>query len=314
MPSGPGRRRRRRTAGIEDSPLLHNRPVPVPTSDTRVDYPAGATSSRGVVLTAVPLEHGLGVVLDRTAFHPVDAGWPDQPADRGTLAGHPVLDAVVGATEGGEIFVGRDIPVRKGTDGWAFVVVHVLPADAGVHEGDEVEVVVDGEYRQALSAGHTACHLASLALDAALADAWTKEVGVDALGAPDFEGNACETSRIHEDGSVDTYRIGKSLRRKGFDVTALDDLAALADRANARLAEWVASGAGIRIDRDGDGLADRRRWVCALPGGEAVIPCGGTHLTSLADLAAVTVEFERADADGGVTLTMRTTAQRSIAA
>lgn len=284
--------------------------MPVPTSDTRVDYPGGATSSRGVVLTTFPLEQGLGVVLDRTAFHPVDAGWPDQPADRGTLAGHPVLDAVVGATEGGEVVVGRDIPVRKGTEGWAFVVVHVLPADAAVREGDEVEVVVDEEYRRAVSAGHTACHLASLALDAALADAWTKEVGVDALGAPDFEGNACESSLIHENGSVDVYRIGKSLRRKGFDPAALDDLDALADRANARLAEWVASGAGIRIDRDGEGLADRRRWVCALPDGEAVIPCGGTHLTSLADLAAVTVGFERAAADGGIALTMRTAAQR----
>lgn len=278
------------------------------TSDTLVDYPSGATSSRGTVLGTVALDAGLGVVLDRTAFHPVDAGWPDQPADRGTLAGHPVIDAVVGATEGGEIVVGRDIPVRKGTEGWSFVVVHVLAADAGVTPGDEVEVTVDEGYRRGLSAGHTACHLASLALDAALAEAWTKPVGGDALGHPDFESNACESSRIHEYGSVDVYRVGKSLRRKGFDVTALDDLDALAARANARLADWVASGAGIRIDRDGDGLADRRRWVCELPGGDAVIPCGGTHLTSLGELASVTVGFERADVDGGVALTMRTTA------
>ena len=277
-------------------------------ADTLVDYPAGATASRGTVVATVPLASGLGVVLDRTAFHPVDAGWPDQPADRGTLAGHPVLDAVVGASDGGEIVVGRDIPVRKGTEGWAFVVVHVLAADAPVQVGDEVDVTVDEGYRRGLSAGHTACHLASLALDAALADAWTKEVGVDALGAPDFEGNACETSRIHEHGSVDGYRVGKSLRKKGFDVTALDDLDGIAARANARLAEWVASAAGIRIDRDGEGLADRRRWVCELPGGDAVIPCGGTHLASLGELSSVTVRFERADVEGGVALTMHTSA------
>lgn len=279
------------------------------SSDTIVDYPAGATASRGVVVATLPLGDGLGVVLDRTAFHAVDAGWPDQPADRGTLAGHPVLDAIVGATEGGEILVGDDIPVRTGAEGWSFVVVHVLAGGTPVQVDDEVEVTVDEGYRKALSAGHTACHLASLALDAALAEAWTKEVPLDALGAPGFDALACAASRIHERGSVDSYRIGKSLRRRGFDVAALDDLSAVENLANARLAEWVATGAGIRIDRDGDGLGDRRRWVCELPGGDAVIPCGGTHLTSLSELAAVRVELARQDVDGGIALTMTTTAQ-----
>jgi alanyl-tRNA synthetase len=279
------------------------------SADTIVDYPQGATSSRGVVLATVPLADGLGVVLDRTAFHAVDAGWPDQPADRGTLAGHPVLDAIVGATEGDEILVGDDIPVRTGAEGWSFVVVHVVAPGTPISVGDEVEVTVDEGYRQALSAGHTACHLASLALDAALAAAWTKEVPADALGAPGFDALACASSRIHEHGSVDGYRIGKSLRRKGFDVTALDDLSGVADAANARLAEWVATGAGIRIDRDGDGLGDRRRWACELPGGDAIIPCGGTHLSSLGELTGVRVELSRDDADGGIALTMTTTAQ-----
>jgi alanyl-tRNA synthetase len=285
------------------------------SADSVVDYPAGATSSRGVVLATIPLEAGLGVVLDRTAFHAVDAGWPDQPADRGTLTigdtAHPVLDAIVGATEGDEILVGGDIPVRTGAEGWSFVVVHVVAADSPVSVGDTVEVTVDEGYRRALCAGHTACHLASLALDAALADAWTKEVPADALGAPGFDAQACESSRITENGSVDVYRIGKSLRRKGFDPAALDDLDAVAARANEKLAEWVASHAGIRIDRDGDGLGDRRRWVCELPGGDATIPCGGTHLTSLGELASVTVALERQDADGAVTLVMHTTAAPS---
>jgi alanyl-tRNA synthetase len=279
------------------------------TSDTIVDYTAGATSSHSVVLATLSLPEGLGVVVDRTAFHAVDAGWPDQPADRGTLAGQPVLDAVVGATDGGDILIGGDIPVRTGAEGWSFVVVHVLATDTPVEVGDEVEVTVDAGYRNALSAGHTACHLASLALDAALAGSWTKEVPLDTLGAPGFDALACASSRIHEFGSTDVYRIGKSLRRKGFDPAALDDLTGVADVANARLAEWVATGAGIRIDRDGDGLGDRRRWVCELPGGDAVIPCGGTHLTSLGELTAVRVELTRDDVDGGIAITMTTTAQ-----
>lgn len=287
-------------------------------SDTVVDYPAGTLSSHGTVLATLPLPEGLGVVLDRTAVHAVDAGWPDQPADRGLLAGHPIRDAIVGAidgaADGGDILIGRDIPVRTGTDGWSFVVVHVLDPDAAVRVGDEVEVTVDAGYRHALSAGHTACHLASLALDAALAGAWTKEVPTDALGAPGFDGLACASSRIHEFGSIDVYRVGKSLRKRGFDVAALDDLDAVADTANARLAEWVATGAGIRIDRDGDGLGDRRRWVCELPGGAAVIPCGGTHLASLGELAAVRVGLAREEVEGGVALTMTTTATTSTQA
>ncbi|MGV3714036.1 metal-dependent hydrolase [Pseudolysinimonas sp.] len=277
------------------------------TSDTIVDYPAGALASRGTVLATLRVEGGLGVVLDRTAFHAVDAGWPDQPADRGTLAGHPVLDAVVGATDGGGIVVGRDIPVRTGTEGWSFVVVHVLPADAGVQPGDEADVTVDAGYPAALSAGHTGCHLASLALDAALADAWSKEVTSDALGHPGFDALACQSSRISEHGSTDVYRVGRSLRRRGFDPAALDDVAALADRANAQLAAWVATEAPIRIDRDGDGLGARRRWVCALRDGDAVIPCGGTHLASLAEAAAISVTFARAEVEGGLELTMTTT-------
>lgn len=281
------------------------------SADTVVDYPSGALTSRGTVLATPSVEGGVGVVLDRTAFHAVDAGWPDQPADRGTLevdgATHPILDAIVGATDGGEILVGREIPVRTGTDGWSFVVVHVLPADASVAVGDDVTVTVDEGYRRALSAGHTGCHLASLALDAALADAWSKAVPPDALGQPGFDALACQSSRIHEQGSVDVYRVGKSLRRRGFDPAALDDVDGLALRVNERLAAWVATGADIRIDRDADGLGARRRWVCALPGGDAVIPCGGTHLTSLADAASIAVGFARTEVEGGLELTMTTT-------
>lgn len=281
-----------------------------PPPATVVDYPAGALESRGVVLATLPVGALLGVVLDRTALHPVDAGWPDQPADRGTLevdgAAYPVVDAVVGATDGGDILVGGDIPVRTGAPGWTFLVVHLLRHDAPVSAGQQAAVTVDAGYRRALSAGHSGCHLASLALDAALVDAWTKEVPTDALGHPGFDALACQSSRIREHASVDTYRIGKSLRRRGFDPAALDDLAGVEARANARLAEWVATGAAIRIERDGDTLGDRRRWVCALPGGDAVIPCGGTHLDSLAEVAAITVRLTRADADGGVEVTMTT--------
>ena len=188
---------------------------------TVITYPSGATRSTGsVVLLADAGEGRTAVVLDATAFHPVDTAWPDQPADHGVLrAGgrsYEIVDAVVGATEGDVVLIGDDIPVRTGTDGWTFVVAHLV-AHAELAVGDVVEVEADAAYRAALSAGHTGCHLASLALDAALAGAWRKEVPVDAIGAPAFDSLAISQSRILPDGSRDLYRIGKSLRRKGFD-------------------------------------------------------------------------------------------------
>lgn len=287
----------------------------LPTVDTVVLYPSGETTSEGRVVHIEPIagdfEPGrVAVILDRTAFHPVDSTWPDQGPDRGILRAGTieldVLDCVVGATDGTALYLGPDIPVRKGTEGWAFVVVHVIVRTDSLAEGDTVTVEVDAAFRAAMSAGHTGCHLASLALNLALADAWSKEVAADGFGTPDFDGTAIENSTIFENGSRDVYRVGKSVRKKGFEPAALVDPAATAAAANATLASWVAAGGEIRIERDGDGLTDRRFWVAELPGGLARIPCGGTHVTSLAELSAVTVTVTTEQQEGAIGMTMKT--------
>lgn len=287
----------------------------LPSTDTAVTYPDGDLTSTGSVVHLEPLADGrTAVVLDRTAFHPVDAVWPDQPADQGTLTAggrsFPVVDAVVGATDGEVLHVG-DAPVRTGTEGWAFVVCHLVDDATGLAVGDAVAVSVDPARRSALSAGHTACHLASLALNEALSGLWTKEVPVDGRGRPNFDQLAITSSRILEGGSVDEYRIGKSLRKKGFAAAelaqGLDGITAAVDRT---LADWVATGAPVSVVRDGGrlGLGDRRFWRAELPEGAVEIPCGGTHLRSLAELTGVDVRLESTETDGAVVLTMRTTA------
>ncbi len=287
----------------------------LPTSDTVVLYPAGATAAEARVLHVEQIEGDFepgraAVILDQTPFHPVDTAWPDQGPDRGVLragdAAVDVLDCVVGATDGTALFLGADIPVRKGTEGWAFVVAHVVAQPGLLAEGDTVTAEVDAAYRAPLSAGHSGCHLASLALNAALAGAWSKEAAPDGLGSPDFDGTAITDSTIFENGSRDDYRIGKSVRKKGFDPAALDDPAGLAATANATLASWIAAGGEIRIDREGDGLTDRRYWVAELPGGQVRIACGGTHVSSLAELGAVTVTLTTEQVEGAVELTMET--------
>ncbi|MGA7148585.1 MAG: metal-dependent hydrolase [Microbacterium sp.] len=282
---------------------------------TAITYPSGGTRSSGTVMHVTDAGEGrAAVILDVTALHPVDTAWPDQPADRGVLrAGErewPLVDVVVGAWNGETLLLGRDVPVRTGTEGWTFVVAHLVDGEAPA-VGDTVEAEADAAFRDALSAGHTGCHLASLALDAVLADAWRKEAPVDARGAPAFDALAIQESRILPDGSRDVYRIGKSLRRKGFDPEALSNPEALAARVDELLAEWLAAGGAVRIETTGRALADRRTWVCELPGAEVRIPCGGTHVHSLADLVSATVAFESTPVDGGVELVMTTTVARA---
>ena len=99
---------------------------------------------------------------------------------------------------------------------------------------------------------------------------------------------------------------GRSLRKKGFDVdglaAALPDIAAAANR---QLSGWVATRAPVEIRVSGPRLTDLREWVCALPEGTQRIPCGGTHLRSLAEVDAIAVELAYDQALGELVMTTR---------
>lgn len=276
---------------------------PTPTS-TRVTFPAGGLGGTGRVVQVAALPEGRrGVVVDETPFHPVDHTWPDQPADRGTLDGRPVVDVLTGAIgPDGALAVAGDITARRGDTDHAWVVVHVVDGDAP-QPGAEVELEVDGAYRDRLSAAHTACHLAALALNAETAPLWTKDADrVDSLGHADLDATAITDSKVRELEAYDAYRFGKSLRKRGFDgatVSARGDR--LQDAVNERLAAWLATGAPVRIETGGDAtLTARRRWVCELPDGVATLPCGGTHVDSLTRLATVRVSYSVADDGTGL--------------
>ncbi|MBX3089394.1 MAG: metal-dependent hydrolase [Cryobacterium sp.] len=277
--------------------------------ETEVLYPLGETETTARVLATTQVPLGIAVFLDRTVIHPVDPGWPDQPADRGQLNWgeqiSAILDATLAATDGKELYFGREIPVRKGTEGWDFLVAHLVQ-DAP-EAGAEVTVTANADYRRALSLGHTGCHLASLALNRALADRWSKEVSQDALGSPNFDSEANSSSRILEHGSVDLYRLGKSLRKRGFTTEGLAEaLPDISTAINSQLSDWVAADAPVSIDREGPGLTDRRYWVCDLPEGTARIACGGTHASRLGELGSISAELSLEEVEGAPQLRMVT--------
>ena len=106
---------------------------------------------------------------------------------------------------------------------------------------------------------------------------------------------------------MDVYRLGKSLRRKGFPADGFSDLDRITTSVNERLAKWIASAGSVTVLAEAPGLSDRRSWECELPGVRASIPCGGTHARSLSELGSVTVKFETAEADKATEVTMSTT-------
>ena len=264
---------------------------------TRVSFVLGHHQEQASVVCCQRGDTTL-LVTDLTPFHPQSHLWPDQPGDVGNARWEGGEAAIgpcrMGAiSPDGELFVDTAIPVKRGAEGWRFVVVHPLTGDHALAVGSQVELQVDSAARHALSLGHSGCHLAALALNRTLTPYWRKEVSeLDALGQPDFDRLAIQSSRVEPCGSREQYRIGKSLRKKGVNSEALlADLAVIEEKVNQQLADWIAAGSEIRRSRAGEAIIDSRYWHCMLEGQEVTIPCGGTHVASLAELGEVKVQL-----------------------
>ncbi|MCG3866063.1 MULTISPECIES: alanyl-tRNA editing protein [unclassified Photobacterium] len=242
------------------------------------------------------------IVTQITPFHPVSHIWPDHPADQGRIIyadkAYQVNNCVVGAIElaTNRLFVAQDIPVKRDTEGWVFVVVHVVTDAIAFNVGDIITLSVDSDYQQSLSRGHSAGHLSSLALNKVLHnDFWRKEpTRRDELGYYDFHSYAQEKSEVTPDLSTDTYRLGKTLRKRGLNsADLLAELNLVAERINLQLSDWVALKTAVVMRREGDHLTDSRYWQCDL-GFEGIIeiPCGGTHILSLSEYQSLSVSFD----------------------
>ncbi|WP_165310488.1 alanyl-tRNA editing protein [Vibrio ziniensis] len=255
-----------------------------------------------------PHDEYLYVVSTQTPFHPVSHIWPDHPADRGTLAVdgcvYVVEDCLVGAINQDEhqLLVGKEILVKRDEPGWVFVVVHQIKTEENaVKVGDVVTLTVDEEYQNQLSRAHSAGHLAYLALNKVLASAyWRKDADrKDPHGHNDFNSYAQVTSFVTEDRCLDTYRLGKTLRKRGLNsADMLENLAKIEEQVNSQLSDWLKLGSKIEIIRQGDNLTDSRYWQCDLGEGEvAIIPCGGTHCDSLTSFGTMQVKLVQRDGE-----------------
>ncbi|SIQ48688.1 alanyl-tRNA synthetase [Aeromonas sp. RU39B] len=279
-------------------------------SHTRVSFVLGQLQETTCVRLCQPMAGQTLLVTDLSPCHPQSHLWPDQPGDIGIARWEGgeanIAPCQMGAiSPQGELFVDSAIPVKRGTEGWDFVVVHPLGGEHALPHGMSITLIADKERRHLFSLGHSGCHLAALALNRVLQPYWKKEVDErDALGQPDFDRLAITQSRVEPRGSKEQYRIGKSLRKKG--VMGPELLAALPEiegAINQQLAQWVAQGSAITRSRSGEAIIDSRWWHCTLDDKPVTIPCGGTHVESVQHLGAVSVSL--APSDEGFTLHTR---------
>jgi len=299
--------------------MIEQRIVGSIAADTLVTFPQGSVRGSSRILHAETFETTDGplavVVTQQTPFHPVSRNWPDQPGDTGIITVGPhvltVVDCITGAVdlEHQTLLLGEGLRARRGEPGWAFVVAHVVlvPAcGADALLGRDATLEVDVTRRHQLSSAHSACHLAALALNKATRDLWRKDAPRDSIGNPDFDQLAIVESRILLDGSMDRYRLGRSLRRRGFDSAALlarlDDIGSiLTDQARA----WLALSPRVTLSVPDGQLSTPRAWECELPDGRARVACGGTHLRQLGGIGSLSVSLGP-DTDGSQVV-MRTT-------
>ena len=249
------------------------------------------------------------LVTDKTPFHPVSHIWPDHPADRGTITvnnqEYSVVNCLVGAVElaTNTLYVDKSIPVKRDQPGWVFVVVHCVDIQSNqLIIGESLLLSVDKTYQQALSRGHSAGHLAFLALNKVLTQQgyWRKDADrKDPLGHYDFNSYAQETSFVSEDKCMDTYRLGKTLRKHGLNsAEVLQHLIEIENEINQQLKSWLTSGHEISMRCQGEHLTDSRYWRCHLAEGELVeIPCGGTHIDTLKELQTIAVTLRESESN-----------------
>lgn len=254
------------------------------------------------------------LITDITPFHPLDYNWPDQPGDKGIAKiedkNIPITECLIAAIHNktGEFLLDQEIKIsniKRNDLNWYFVVVHII--DSAMLDCEnlslldkEIYLQVDDEYRYALSKSHTACHLAALALNKVTAKFWKKSQEFkDSLGNPSLDKEAILLSKISENDSVEYYRCGKTLRKKGFDSQLFlsdDILNEVECDVNKQLSEWcnATTGLEISISAKKSFLHELRQWHCLfLDGREAIIPCGGTHINTINSNDKIAVSLQK---------------------
>lgn len=262
------------------------------TENTLVNYAEPTCEAKLLHVHEFVEQKKLAFFADQTPFHPVDYRWADQPGDKGKIVvgdtEFEVKECYMAALEktSSTIYFDQDIPVKRGTEEWVFLVAHIIEDGQSTfseinQKNGIIKLSIDQEYRNSLSIAHSACHLASLAMNKVTREYWKKTSfdQIDSLGHPNLDALTILESKIKPYQSIDIYRFGKTIRKKGLDSAKLIfDLKKIELEINLQLKCWLKSHPDIITSPFPVRVTDIRYWHCMLSEGEAIIPCGGTHV------------------------------------
>lgn len=232
-------------------------------SSTKITFPGGDTFGESIIIHYENLRNDSSKIMlftRETPFHPIDNRWPDQPSDKGiiTLDNEDIIvQECFTATYNKntkEILVDKEISARKNDPECFFLVAHIVDKNTIEKHKDlidkKVKLKVDEDYRYLLSKAHSACHLAALALNKATNKYWKKEFQKDSLGNFDLDSIAVIESKITDKQSFDRYRLGKSVKKKGFDSALfLSEIDSIEKEINAQIKTWLSNDLEIYTSR-----------------------------------------------------------------
>ncbi len=277
----------------------------IPQTSTQITYPSGATQARSTIEDVVQKpgnNHAIGIVTKVTCMHPRDFRWPDQPADRGSLLINgklvSVTDTVKARVIEGGYQIDKDITLQRGKESSeaTLVVIHCLDEMIDARTGDNVDISVDQDYRFSISSGHSASHLLTLGLNEVLSDFWKKVPRIDENGFPAFTEMTLVKSEISEFACQDTFRIGKSLKKKGFDAELLwQSLPEIEMKLNEFIDNIVSDNSAKVLMRPSEcSINEHRKWH--LDANRSYTKsCGGTHLTNFSQISHMRVALSQGD-------------------
>ena len=199
------------------------------------------------------------VSLDRSPFHPQGGG---QPADHGLIRG-----------DRGEMAV-DDVRMVDG------VVLHKGVLSGVLSSGDLVHCSVDATRREYLSRIHSAGHVVDMAV-IALGHEWVPGRGYHFPDGPyvEYAGSVGE----HDPGT-----LARSVEQKAAELVERDMAVSL---------RFVRADSGDRALRFVPAGLAADEEVRLVEFGDFAIPCGGTHVRSLAEIGEIRIRKVRAKGD-----------------
>ncbi len=274
-------------------------------------FMTGQLSLDAIIIEAFKYNNGYIVITSNSPFYPKNYKWGDQKSDIGVIVLNNqavnIVKTYTAVIIDSMIYIDHDIPNKLNIED-KLIPAHYLESLNGLEcqsiVGAKVKLSVDAEVRHKISAAHSMAHFMSLALNKVTNKYWNKDYDKDGLENYNLDKAAIFKSSISELKSIDTYRLGKSLKKKGFDKASfLESIVSINEEINLILKNWLVTGSEIRVEYTSQDIGSLRLWKSTVENRPVVIPCGGTHIKNTEEIQDVKVEIKPEESDEYIVIT-----------